>query len=210
MTPNDKPKFLEIIMALVATCRAEVSEALLTGYWLGLEDLHLADVQRSAVVAMRTSKFMPTVAELREIAGSGQLTLADRAQKAWVAFESAVMRIGSYRSVCFDDPIVNAVVRSLGGWVGCCQRPESEFDTFLRKDFIAAYQSLAKAGVSEDSAGHLAGDHERINSLRGDTRDKPIAIGVGLPSLPNAVRIPIRADVPLIAAAQTIGAMPQE
>ncbi len=170
-------------MALAATFRTEASEAMLEGYWIGLEDIPFSAVQSSVVQAMRASKFMPNVAELREFAGDRKVSLADRAQVAWGVFERAVVQHGAYRSVSFDDPIVNATVRSLGGWQRCCDLPVTEFDTFLRQSFLKAYEAFARTGASDDLSAPLLGIHDQHNGLHGYGTKKPVMIATGLPPL---------------------------
>jgi len=70
MTPADRPRFALLIAALVLPFRQDITEMLIEGYWLGLDDLPLADVERAVKRAARESKWMPSVAELRELAGA--------------------------------------------------------------------------------------------------------------------------------------------
>ena len=81
MGPNDEREFAKTLTALAATFRQESSAALIQGYWMGLADLNLTDIQKAAAKAIRSSKFMPTPCELRELAGT--LIPANRAVHAW-------------------------------------------------------------------------------------------------------------------------------
>lgn len=198
MKETDTPKLQLIIRALAATFHTEPTDALLYGYWLGLEDLDLKVVQHAATRAMRESRFMPCVAELRELAGVGALSAADRALRAWTAFEAAVYRIGPYHSVDFDDPLVNATVRSLGGWETCCVKADNtaDFETWTRKAFLETYQVLYRTGAGPELTAPLVGIHERESAARGYLRDERVRASIavsrvpcGLPALPKSVRI---------------------
>lgn len=186
MVESDRSDFGTVIEALAATFSREATEALLTGYWLGLSDVPLAQVKRAVVAAMRTSRFMPSVAELREL--SGELPLAVRTVKAWDVFERAVIEHGGYSSVCFDDPVINATIHQLGGWERCCETETQRFDVWLRKDFERVYAALCRSGVSRDRAGVLLGTFDRENNANGYALGPPALIATGLTPLPGIVR----------------------
>ena len=188
MTENDRPGFVLGINALAATFRQEVTEAMLTGYEMGLGDLPLSAIKQAIVRAMRTKTFMPAVAELRELAG--ELTIDQRVVKAWGAFEKAVIAHGGYTSVDFDDQTINATVRNLGGWERLCEMPASEFDKWLRKDFERVYRGLVNTQLSAEEAAPLIGIHERGNRFNGhlDAVKPALRIATGLP--PRRVALP--------------------
>jgi hypothetical protein len=121
---------------------------------------------------------MPTPAELRELAG--ELKLTDRAEIAWAVFERAVTQQGGFRSVCFNDPAINATVLSLGGWEPLCSMPAHEFDAFLRPKFLKAYEANCRAGRG---AGALSGGFAKENSLGGHQSPAVVLIDCGLPAL---------------------------
>jgi len=99
----------------------------------------------------------------------------DRAVKAWMAFENAVSRHGYIRSVDFDDKVINATVRALGGWEHCCGMPAAEFDTFLQKRFQDTYCALSRSGISGEQAEPLLGWCDKQNGLNGYGQ-KPAAL----------------------------------
>lgn len=156
-------------------------------YIAGLEGLPVEAIEAGVNRALRESKFMPSPAELRELAG--ELKGQDRAVRAWLAFERAVTEHGGYRTVSFDDVVINAVVRSLGGWEHVCSMDAQEFDTFLRKKFLDAYQSLYAGGVGEEEAAPLPGIFDRENARLGHERQEIRQVVTGLPPSPRAPRI---------------------
>jgi hypothetical protein len=156
------------------------TEATIAAYTIGLGGLTPKQIENATGKALRTCKFMPTPAELRELAG--ELKLADRGEIAWAAFERAVAQHGGYRSVCFDDPAINAAVQSLGGWCACCEMPANEFDSFLRPKFLKAYEAHCRAGRG---AGSLAGTFARENALGGYGGSQVVLITTGLKALPG-------------------------
>lgn len=66
----DRVRFGTVIQALAATFRVDVTEALLEGYRIGLDDLEQELFEQAARRALRECRFMPTPAELRSFARS--------------------------------------------------------------------------------------------------------------------------------------------
>jgi hypothetical protein len=211
MLEKDRPRFALCLNAAAATFRVEVTKPLAHGYWLGLSALPIEVVERAFAIAMERCRFMPTPAELRELVCEPEAKPDDRAVKAWMAFERAVVDHGGYASVQFDDPITTATIRALGGWQRCCGLPPEEFDTWLRKDFMKTYAALCRTGVGPEACLPLGGIHESNNMLSGHTERirEPTLVAVDLPPLPNAPRI-ARDRPAQKAIGMDIGRMPQE
>ena len=175
MQAKQRPEFVTVVTALAATFGKEASEAMLTGYWMGLSDLELPAFKRAASMALRDRKFMPTVAELHELAG--ELTPEARAVVAWDAAILANRLHGYYHSVSFDDPAINATIRSLGGWPALDDRLNAEGDVWLRKDFERIFITFARRGVTADEGAALAGFFDRANGAEHpEATRQPVAI----------------------------------
>lgn len=184
MKPNELEKFQGLIAALATCFGREADEPLYAGFKLGLHDLSLAEISRAVSKAISTCKFMPTVAELRELAGV--LSPEVRAVKAWDSFERASRN--PYQSVDFDDPVINATVRNIGGWQFVCSIDDrKEFDVFLRKRFESVYVALYKSGVSSEQCEPLVGLFDSANALSGYEVRQPVRIETGM--APPSVRI---------------------
>lgn len=151
---NDQQRRARAFAILGEAFRQRVSETMLDAYELGLSDLSGSQVEQAVTAAIRGCKFCPTPAELRELAG--EATAADRALLAWQSVERATS-IGSYRSVDFEDAIINAVIRTLGGWPALLARTPEEFDKWARKDFLETYRAFARTGVDGESCRPLPG-----------------------------------------------------
>lgn len=156
------------------------TEATIAAYTIGLGGLSPRQIENATGKALRSCKFMPTPAELREL--SGELKLTDRAEIAWACFERAVTQHGGYRSVCFDDPAINATIQSLGGWTACCEMPAHEFDSFLRPKFLKAYEANARAGRG---GGAMIGTFARENAIGGHAAPQVMLVATGLTPLPG-------------------------
>jgi len=191
MLDSERPEFIKAIAALACTFRAEATKLFCEGYWVGLRDLDVEQVQAAAVRAMRTCRFMPSVHELRTLAGV--IGPEGRAVVAWEAARRAVSTHGPYRSVSFDDPITAATIRNLGGWPAFDDRLATDGDVWVRKEFERVYVSLCSTGVSEEACGALGG----LSTIP----RPPERVAVGLPPVePGTVRT--------IAAPGTAGALP--
>ena len=178
---TDRSELLQHVAALAANFNREADDAMFLAFECGLSDLPVADVKQAIGRAIRECKFMPTVAELRGLAGV--MLPADRAILAWDAFVNAVITHGYYASVDFDDRIINATVRSLGGWEACCEKSGDEFDKWLRKDFERVYAAFMRTGVGSEASAPLIGFINRTNSFNGHMEHvkEPLLITTGLP-----------------------------
>lgn len=192
MVKQDKAAFAEAVAALAVTFGKECDKPMLRGYWMGLEDVPIDNVRLACRRALRECEYMPTVAQLRKMAGA--VSDSDRALLAWSQFSQAVSGIGGYKSVDFDDPIINATVRHLGGWVRCCDLTETEFDTWLRKDFLRVYEAFCRTGVSQEAGAALTGIHESENRLLGHSSQ---ALAKMLPGCVPGAAIKIETGLPV-------------
>ena len=160
-------------------------------YEIGLEGISDADLERIVKTALNTCKFMPPPAVLRELAGEAVLTSESRAVRAWEAFALAHRKHGFYASVDFDDKLINATVRNLGGWERVDERLDEEGEVWVRKEFERIYSTFCATGISADRGGALVGHHDRMNASNGfaDQVKGPILILTGLPPHPGVPKI---------------------
>lgn len=174
MTDQDRQRFGIAIAAVAATFRSEATTAMIQGYWMGLQDLPVESVEQALAASLRTSRFMPTAAELRELAGVP--STEDSALLAWASLDRAVSEHGAYQSVDFEDKTINATVRHLGGWERICGLPAEEFDKWLKKEFLRVYEAFQRSGGIRDLEGSLGGIHDRENSALGMDRGRRPAL----------------------------------
>jgi len=159
MTDSDRLEFGTHLTALLETFGQEGTKALLLGYWHGLNDLPIVVVKDAIGQALRQCERLPRPAELRKLVGQ-QITPESKAIAAWSEATKAVSVHGPYKSVAFQDRIVNAVVRHLGGWPNFCSRLTESEEQWVRKDFMRVYQTYVVGGVSHEALLPLAGLNE--------------------------------------------------
>ncbi len=104
----------------------------------------LADVSDELLAAatyqhIASSKYWPTIAELREAAIQFIQPRHPPAIEAWAEVRQAIRRVGHYRPPpSFGDPLIDRAVRALG-WEELCLSEEPEVD---RAHFLRAYECL--------------------------------------------------------------------
>lgn len=150
----------------------KITKVTIDAYVIGLEGMSVAMVQQATARALRSCKFFPSAFELRQLAGES--SVSERALVAWTVVFGAMGSTGGYLSVDFDDPVINATIRSMGGWPKLNDTQQAEMP-FRQKDFERIYASLANVGITSDMARPLPGLIEVDNGSK------------GLPS-PNQVR----------------------
>lgn len=186
-----------MIAAMVRVFGKEADDPMYEGYKIGLEDLPLGIIRTGVSRAIRECRFMPTVADLRELAGD--VSPESRAQLAWGVLEKTIRLVGYYGSVDFDDKCINATVHHLGGWEKVCSTgdlPEDQQEraqndwAWLRREFEKAYARFYRSGISADSARPCIGCHDRTNanSGYGDRVSTPQLIACGLPQTRKVIR----------------------
>lgn len=111
-------------------------------YSFGILDLDAAEVSAAVHRLVRSSKFMPRVAEIREaviVTTRGQQRTG---AEAWGDVLREVSRTGRYREPKFFDPLVSQVIAGMG-WVQIC---DSENTVADRARFVDAYNEMARQG----------------------------------------------------------------
>lgn len=182
---TDKAFDAAVIMAVSAMAEAfnrTTSKTTVNAYRMGLEGLTAEQVTSAAKRALRTCKFMPSPAEMREL--SGELPPADRSVIAWTCIMRSRSKYGYYHSVNFDDPAINAAIRSMGGWERLATRFEEESEPFLKREFDRAYLTYAKRGVTVGEGAPLIGYIDRENAATGYEPKPPVLIKTTLMPTP--------------------------
>ena len=177
----------ELIAALAASFRVEADQALFLGYELGLIGVHTEDLERAVATALQTCRFMPTPAELRGLAGAALgVSIEYRALLAWQAFREAWRVNGAWGTLDFDDPVINATVRMLGGLQRVDEIEGDQFYVWYRKEFEKTYAALCEAGVTAELSGPLMGNLESLGSgsdCSGSDESTQVKVLTGLPPL---------------------------
>lgn len=194
-------EFAEGIALLSASIGKPIAKDMARAWFAILEDLTVDQFRKGIVETMRTHQFagFPPVGVVRKnaIGGIQSATIEtnDRAIVAFAAVKRAVAEHGGYATVSFDDPIANATIRALGGWVAVCDTPEGQdFDTWLAKRFYATYAAMMHTGVQAVEAAPLPGICDSTNSKTGEEkRLTAVIVSTSLPKLPATL---VRGEMP--------------
>jgi hypothetical protein len=148
-------------MLVAAYPAAQVSEQTVEVYVTMLHDLDRSPVEQAIVRLIATSKFLPTVAEIRAMAVSVERGAERRGVEAWGDVLSEIRRVGVYGKPRFGDPLTAECVRMLG-WRTLC---ESSHDFADRARFAELYDERQNRERQDAVAGRAlpAPLGERLN-----------------------------------------------
>lgn len=104
------------------------------------------NVAKAAVIRLiQSSKFLPSIAEVRLAARDVTTGLRRTGLEAWGDVTRAIRQVGSYRVPAFADPLVAEAVRSMG-WLELCL---GDNESALRARFVDAYDAMSRREHSE-------------------------------------------------------------
>lgn len=176
MFDADKKPFAEVVRASMDVYGRDVSPDVLRIWWAALQEFSIDEVRTGFsryIKSTESGTFPPKPADIiRMIEGSS----SDRGALAWAKVLEAAQRVGAYRSVCFDDPIIHNVIEAMGGWTAICAMEKDE-QPFRSAEFAKRYRTYAETGGAREYPAYLLGIHEATNSLHGYKSQPPMLIG---------------------------------
>ncbi len=135
MQQNDLLKFTTLIISIGELYKQNVSDALIEIYWESLRDYDFNAISQaitSHVKNPENGQFMPKPADIiKFIDGKPE----DNALLAWSKVD---YNRNAYESIIFDDPVIHAVIRDMGGWVQVCSGDVDALP-FLKNEFVKRY-----------------------------------------------------------------------
>lgn len=162
MEPNQTREFRQQIELLCAAFDKQISETLIDVYFAGLADLPMEMIARAVAQAVRTLKFFPKVAELRELCEGSQ---TERATRAWQLLMEAVDQGGHYNSLFVDDQaLASAIRRTFSHWIDIPNElppPHDPMHASLFNRFCGNYRLAEKTGERTDC--YFVGFYEATN-----------------------------------------------
>lgn len=139
MTPSEAAKLVALLQA--AYPNARWSEGTIGVYEMVLVDQDFNVTGTAIHRLIRSTKFLPTIAEILEVMADIAVGPTRSGVDAWGDVGMAIRRIGSYGLPKFDDPIVAECVKALGWRHLCCGEASEAAD---RKNFCDMYNDLAR------------------------------------------------------------------
>jgi hypothetical protein len=168
---DHKLRFAAIMESLGVVYQQQMSKELLKMYWLALQDVHLDQLEQAAAAHVATSQWFPKPCDLRSANPEAD------AVRAWDSAIAAIHHHGMYRHVDFEDQVVNATIRHLGGWPEFCGMDPKD-ESWIRKEFVKTYQALAKAGTSKEQAAVLPGlsQANQVTRVNGEVGSQQVLV----------------------------------
>ena len=174
---NPKIRFAKALTALSEYYGRDLSGGVLDLYWQGLSQYAIDDVEAAIGRHIQNpdcGQFMPKIADIvRMIDGTTQSASAI----AWGKVQRAIGSVGTYSSICFDDPCIHLALSDIGGWIeaGKCSLDELPF---LQNRFDKAYRAYRSRGSDlPPYPRHLPGICETTNAAAGYRAEPPTLVG---------------------------------
>ncbi len=175
MQTQDIPKFTTLMAGIGELYGKTISTQLIDIYWHVLRKYELIDVQNAFQTHVKNpdcGQFFPKPADIvRFIEGNGE----SKALLAWAKVERAVIQIGRYQSVAFDDSLIHAVIEDMGGWVKLCAMSNEQMP-FIANEFQKRYMGYVNK-KPERHPKYLWGLSECDNAKNGFEVEPPVLIG---------------------------------
>lgn len=165
---HDLLEFTATLVGIGVVYDKETSEQLIDIYWQALQRFELHEVKKAVEQHINnpdSGQYFPKPADLiKLIIGSSK----QQALQAWSKVYKAILAIGAYQSVVFDDYLIHAIVSDMGGWVNLCLTSLKDL-SFKAQEFQKRYMMLLnKAPISYPKyccGINVQADHVNIEPL---------------------------------------------
>lgn len=142
----NKQDILKAVAPLQLAYNASLDDNRLRLYVEMLSDIPPQILEVAVKKLIMTNKFLPSIAEIREVAygikGTISGTAAPDESEAWGEVVKAIQSVGYYGKPKFSHEAITAAVNNIG-WQDICTTP-SEGTNTLRSQFRRAYQLAAQ------------------------------------------------------------------
>jgi hypothetical protein len=173
MTKGEAAKLVAVLLAAYPAAKSTASTSEV--YERMLADLDYPTANAAVERLLATSRFMPSIAEIREACMDLQHGERVAGGEAWGNVLRAIGRWGVYRTpgqdFQFQDPVAARCVAALG-WQNLCNSENQHAD---RARFIELYDRLAVSERKEQNAGALPAA-QRLRVLRDEYRAEDGAV----------------------------------
>lgn len=174
MLEQERPGFYKLVGDVYAFYRVDCTPFALGVWWESCKPFDAAAVKDAFnrhAVNPDNGQFVPKPADIVKLIGGGT---QDGALVAWSKVDKAIRSVGPWQSVCFDDPIIHAVIRDMGDWPNLCNTGEKDYP-FKAKEFETRYRGFRIKGQIGEYPRHLVGIAEGHNGEK--HRDPLVMIG---------------------------------
>ena len=168
----NKQDILKAVAPLQLAYNASLDDNRLRLYVEMLSDIPPSILEASVKKLIMTNKFLPSIAEIREVAygikGIISGTAAPDESEAWGEVVKAIQSVGYYGKPKFSHEAITAAVNNIG-WQDICMTTYDGMNT-LRAQFRRAYQLAAeRQKVNRDNAVlGISPNNEKLKQLTGN------------------------------------------
>lgn len=134
MTPDDREKFLEIVIGFAEMKGKQLSTPALELYWRAMQDWDIDDFRAAANMLVKSCQFFPTPKEFEDLRKAGDMS----AGEAWARARDVIRSGGSTSG----DARTDAAIRILGGYDALGRTNSDQFQ-FLERRFCDHYEELS-------------------------------------------------------------------
>jgi enamine deaminase RidA (YjgF/YER057c/UK114 family) len=176
MGESDRKPFYELIANVYAFYRIDCTPFALGVWWEACKPFDLPAVSRALsahAVNPDSGQFLPKPADVVRVLQGGT---QDQANRAWSKVDAAVRSVGTYRDVVFDDTLVHAVLRDMGGWMQLGEKTEDDWP-FLRNEFVNRYRGFSMRAERPEYPPVLIGIAGAYNRKERLAADAPVLLG---------------------------------
>ncbi len=202
--------FAAVIMFVEAATGKPIPKVQADAYFELFKDVDDAVFKRAMKLALCEPQYFSKEQTLpapwaiwKHIPQAAPASLSDRAKEAWGRVLKAIKVQGERGSVDFD-PITNATIRSMGGWMLLCGKDSDELAKWTAKEFMQNYESISRCGViASDQAAPLLGLNDAEHSRDGYSLTNIVKLPPLLPAVPVNVQ-PARIEYVKPATAEPV------
>lgn len=168
----NKQDILKAVAPLQLAYNASLDDARLRLYVEMLSDIPPSILETAVKKLIMTNKFLPSIAEIREVAYGIKDTISGTAapdeSEAWGEVIKAIWSVGYYGKPKFSHEAITTAVNNIG-WQDICMTPNEGMNT-LRAQFRRAYQ-LAAQRQKDNRDNAVLGinpNNEKLKQLTGN------------------------------------------
>lgn len=171
MKPNDRPKFLEIVIGFAELKGKALSAPALELYWRSMQGWTITEFAAAAEQLLRTGDFMPVPKDFEDLRKAGRMT----AGEAFAVAREVARQSRPHSTSTSGDGRIDAAAAACGGYFAMGQQ-ETEKIGFLERRFAEHYDAISDAEDTREAVPQLAGQPRA--RLNGPQPISSIRIGV--------------------------------
>ncbi|MGI9353600.1 MAG: DUF6475 domain-containing protein [Rhizobiaceae bacterium] len=141
---SDSDRFGEAFVICATVHDKQITPELIEAYYSALSDIPIDLIEKAFAYNIQHSKFFPKPSEIREVAMPKAAEPSEMAAAQW---DDVMVRLRDSRNAKSPDPVTEAVVKDLGGWIYLGQREQDKL-VWIQKEFERRYVTYTETGTA--------------------------------------------------------------